>query len=204
MKSLNINAIVLAISLIFATSAIAEGMSKQDYQNGKHKITADYKSARVVCAELTGTQNDICVIDAKGKEKVAIAELEASYRSSPKAHYEVHIARAEATYAMARQRCKDMSISADIDICMKEAKAVKTIAKADAKAQMKTSDANDIAREKSAEARSEAKIKSADARKDAADDKREAQYGVAKEKCSSLMNGAKDRCMDQAKVRLGM
>lgn len=200
MKNFNITATAFALGIIFSSALMAESMSTQDYRTAKNKLAAEYKSARSACSVLSGTPNDICVIEAKGKEKVAAAELDAAYKPTRKAHYQVRLARAEAVYALARQHCREMAIATDADICVKEAKAEKIIAKADAKAQLKTSDANDVANEKSAEARSEARVKAADARKDAAADTRDAQYEVAKEKCSVLMEGAKEHCMNQAKT----
>jgi len=200
MKKLNM--IVLALGLAFSAVSMAEGISKDDYKAGKDKISAEYKSAKANCASLSGNANDICIVEAKGKEKVAKAELEAHYKPSPKAHYKARIAKAEADYEVAKERCDDMDGNAE-DVCKKEAKAALTTAKADAKAQMKITDANDTAKEKSAEARGEAKDKAADARRDAAADKMDAEYGVAKEKCDKYAGDAKTRCMDQAKARFG-
>ena len=42
MKTLNINAIALAVTLAFSASAMAEGMlSKADYKAGKEKVSVD-------------------------------------------------------------------------------------------------------------------------------------------------------------------
>ncbi|AJP49234.1 hypothetical protein PG1C_13950 [Rugosibacter aromaticivorans] len=202
MKKLNISVIALAISLVFSTGVMAQGMSKKDYKADKEKIATEYKSAKAGCASLSGNANDICVAEAKGKEKVANAELEASYKPTRKTHYQARVAKAEADYTVANERCDDLAGNAK-DVCVKEAKAAKTTAKADAKAQMKTSDANATANEKSTAARSEAKTEAADARKDAATDKLNAGYAVAKEKCDTLAGTAKDNCLNQAKRDFG-
>ncbi|MHB1359654.1 MAG: hypothetical protein ACYCWC_08755 [Rhodocyclaceae bacterium] len=149
-----------------------------------------------------GNPKDICVADAKGKEKVAKAELEAGYKPSNKATYEVSVAKAEADYAVAKERCDDLAGNAK-DVCVKEAKAAETTAKANAKAQMKTAAANVTAKEKTAEARSDASKKATDAREDATADKRDAEYAVAKEKCDTFSGDAKDQCLNQAKARFG-
>lgn len=201
-NKLNINVIALAISLAFSAGAMAQSMSKNDYKASKDRIAAEYKSAKAGCASFSGNQNDICVAEAKGKEKIARAELEASYKPTQKTRYQARVAKAEADYAVAKERCDDKAGNAK-DVCVKEAKAAETAAKADAKAQMKTSDANATANEKSAEARSEANKQAADARKDAAAETIDAQYKVAKEKCDTYAGGAKDRCLDQAKARFG-
>lgn len=202
MNKLNINVIALAVSLAFSAGAMAQGMSKNDYKAGKDRITAEYKLAKAGCASLSGNPKDICVAETKGKERVAMAELEASYKPTPKNHYQARVAKAEADYAVAKERCDDMPGNAK-DVCVKEAKAAETAAMADAKAQMKTSDANATANEKTDEAHSKANDQAADARKDAAAAKLDAEYTVAKEKCDTYVGDAKDRCQDQAKARFG-
>ena len=202
MKKFNVNVIALALGFAFSAGALAEGISKDDYKAGKDSIAAAYNSAKADCASLSGNPNDICVAEAKGKEETARAELEARYKPSRTTHYQARVAKAEADYAVAQERCDDMAGNAK-DVCVKEAKAAETAAKADAKMQVKISDANDTASEKSAEARSDANNQAAGARKDAAADKLEAQYGVAKEKCDLYAGGAKDLCLDRAKERFG-
>jgi len=199
---LNIKVIALTVSFAFSTGAMAQAMSKNDYLAGKDRIAAEYKSAKAACVSFSGNPNDICMAEANGREKIARANLDAGYKPTRKSHYQARVAKAEADYAVARERCDDMAGNAK-DVCVKEAQAAETTAKADAKAQMKTSDANDTANEKSAEARSEANVKANDARKDAAADTLDAQYGVAKEKCDTYAGGAKDHCLDQAKARFG-
>ena len=188
MNKLDINTIALALSLMFSTGAMAEGMTKEDYKSSKDKMSEQYKATKAACKSLSGNANDVCEVEAKGKEHVAIAELDASYKPSLKSRYEVLVVKAEADYALAKEHCDDKAGNAK-DVCVKEAKSVETAAKADAKSQMKTSEANTTANDKSTEAR-----------KDARADKTDAQYAVAKEKCDSYSGGAKDRCVDQAKV----
>jgi hypothetical protein len=203
MNKFSINAVALAIALAFSTGAMAEVMSKDEYKAGKEKIAAEYKTAKASCGSLSGNASDICVADAKGKEKVARADLEASYKPDAKTRYEAGVARAEATYAVAREKCDDLSGNAK-DVCVKEAKSAEVAAKADAKAQMKTTDANMTANEKTSEARGDANKEKAVARKDAAVDKRDAEYAVAKEKCDTYSGNAKDSCLNQAKLSYGM
>ncbi len=202
MNKLNINAVALAVTLAFSAGAMAEGISKVDYKAGKDKISAMYKTDKAACSSLSGNASDICKAEAKGKEKVATAELEASYQPTPKHRYQAHVAKADADYGVAKEKCDDLAGNTK-DVCVKEAKAAQTTAIADAKAQMKTSDANTMANEKTTEARSDASEKTAEARKDAAVDKTDAQYAVAKEKCDTFLGGAKDNCLMQAKDQFG-
>ena len=149
MNKLKINAIALALGFAFSAGAMAQSLSKDDYKAGKDRITAEYKTAKAGCATLAANAKDICVAEAKGQEKVAKAELEASYKPSEKARHAVSMAKAEADYAVARERCDDKAGN-DKKACVKEAKAAEARAKADAKAPLQTSEANKPAAEKSA------------------------------------------------------
>lgn len=200
MNKLTLNSIALAITLAFSAGAMAQVMSKDDFKAGKDKIGAEYKTAKATCDSLSGNANDICKAQAKGNEKVALAELEATYKPTVKNRYEARVAKAEADYDVASEKCDDLAGNTK-DVCIKEAKAAQTAAKADAKVQMKSSDANAIANEKSADARSDASKKKVDARADASADKSDAGYAVAKEKCDTFSGAAKDTCLNDAKAK---
>lgn len=197
-----ITAIAVAVGLTFSAGAMARTASKHDYKVGMERIESEYKSEKKNCDSFSGNAKDICVAEAKGKEKVAKADLEASNKNTKKAHYNAHVAKAEADYAVAKEKCDDQAGN-DKDVCLKAAKAAEVAAKADAKAQMKTGKAGDTANEKTTEAREDAKEKSADARQDAVSDKRDAEYAVAKERCDTLAGGAKENCVNEAKTRYG-
>jgi len=200
MKKLHISLLTLALGFAFSAGTMAQGMSEIDYKDSKDKIAETYKSNKASCDALSGNPKDICEADAKGREKVSLAELEATYKPSSETHYQLRVAKAEADSAVAKERCDDLAGNAK-DVCVKKAEAAETTAKADAEVQMKTSEANATANEKSGEARSDASSETADARKDAAEQKLDAQYKVAKEKCDTFADDAKDRCLDEAKAR---
>ena len=103
MNKLNITAIAATVALAFSAGAIAQSMSKDDYKAEKDKIAAEYKSGKAGCSSLAGNAKDICVAEAKGKESVAIAELEAGYKPTPKAHYAVRVAKADRTTRLPRK-----------------------------------------------------------------------------------------------------
>jgi hypothetical protein len=191
MNQCKFNLIAVAIGFTVSAGAMAQGMSQSDYQASKDKIGTEYKAAKEACKSLSGNANDICEVDAKGKEKVSLAELEATYKPSKKSRYNVDTAKADAAYELAKEKCDDKSGNVK-DVCVKEAKSTFTAAKADAEVQLKTADANATANEKSA-----------GARKDAAEDKSDARYSLAKEKCDAYAGAAKDRCLEQAKSGLG-
>lgn len=171
---------LVVAALLGLSTAYAAGMSKADYRAGKEKISTKYKADKAACASQAGNAKDVCIEEAKGKEKVARAELEYAYTGKSADHDKIAVAQAEATYAIAKEKCDDMAGNAK-DVCVKEAKAAETKALADAKMskEIKTS------------------------RKDAAQDKREADYKVAIEKCDAMAGDAKDACVAAAKHKYG-
>ena len=202
MNKLNIHAMALALGLAFGGTALAEGISRDDYKAGKDQNATQYKGEKAACKTFSGNAKDICVQEAKGREKIAGAELDLAFKPGVNNQYKLDLARAEAGYGVAKERCDDKAGTAK-DVCVEEAKAGRTTAKADAKARMKVDAANATARAKTVDANRDAKAKSAEARKDAAESTNDAQYGVAKEKCDTYAGEAKDHCLSQAKKNFG-
>ena len=189
--TMNKRMIVLAVLAAFTTAASASNLSGDEYKAGKDKIAAEFKAEKQRCDSMAGNAKDICVAEANGNEKVAKAELEARHKNTAKAHYEARIAKAEADYRVAKEKCDDLSGNQK-DVCLKDAKAAETRAKADAKASHRTSQLNNSYADKRQ-----------DINADASADKRDANYAVAKEKCDSYAGDAKDQCMSDAKRRYG-
>jgi hypothetical protein len=117
-KKLNISAIAVAIGLAFSCGAMAQGMSKDEYKASTDSIVAEFKSAKASCDSLSANANDVCVAEVKGKEKVAKAELEARYKPSEKTHYQARVAKAEADYSVAKEKCDDKAGN-EKDVCVK-------------------------------------------------------------------------------------
>jgi hypothetical protein len=168
------------VALLALPLAQATTLSRSDYSAGKSRASADYKADKAACASMSGNAKDICVEEAKGKEKVARAELAFSYTGKPKDESKVLTARADAAYNVAKERCDDRSGN-DKDVCVKEAKSVKAKTMADVKLGKK--------------------IDSASATAD--DSKRKANYKVAAEKCDAMSGDAKSACMTSAKAMYG-
>ena len=168
----------IVLGLAVPTLAIAVTMTSADYSAAKSKASADYKAAKAQCDTLKDNPKDVCIAEAKAAEKKAKAEAEAQYKNTDKARRDARIEAAEADYKVAKAKCGAMKGN-EKDVCIKEAKATETKAKADAKASQKV----------------------ATARQDAAEDKLEADYKVAKEKCDALSGAAKDQCISNAKAR---
>jgi hypothetical protein len=166
MKYTNINALALAIGIALSTGAIAESMSKEQYESLVTKIDTDYKIAKEICDSLAGNANDVCDAEAKGK---------------------LNVAKADAEYSVATEKCDDKDGNVK-DVCIKEAKAAKTQQTAAAEAQMKTSKADAVAIEKSSDARKDAEKDMRDANYAVAKEKCDALASDSKDLC---LNDAK-------------
>ncbi len=175
-----LKASLIVAALLAWPLAQSAPMAKADYDAGKNRISATYKSAKTACDAQSGNGKDVCVEEAKAREKVARAELEYGYSGKPADQTKVLVAQAEANYAVAKEKCDDMAGNTK-DVCVKEAKAVEVKALADAKLGKQIGEA----------------------RTDANADKRDADYKVASEKCDALAGEAKSACVAAAKARFG-
>jgi hypothetical protein len=171
---------VAAAAVLMLPLAQAATMSRTDYSASKSRISETYKADKAACAPLKSNAKDICVEEAKAKEKVARAELEYGYTGKAKDGTKVWTAKADAAFAVAKEKCDDLSGNAK-DVCRQEAKTTHTKALADAKMGKQV----------------------AEARTDAAQTKRDADYKLAAEKCDSMSGDAKSQCMDNAKRTFG-
>ena len=172
--------LLVATCMLLASTAHAATMSKTDYSAGKTRLSDVYKSDKKACDALKANAKDVCVAEAKAREKVARAELEFAYTGKAADEVKIRVARAETTYAVAKEKCDDTEGNAK-DVCRKEAKAVEVKALADARV---------------------AKTVGA-ARTDAAGDVNDANYKLALEKCDASTGDAKSGCVSAAKARFG-
>jgi hypothetical protein len=184
-------ALMAATGLSLAGVAQSATMTKEQRDAAYKDASAQYTADKDACKSMSGNAKDICMKEAKGKEKVAKAEADAAYKGTPKARESARIAHADADYGVAKEKCDDLSGNRK-DVCVKDAKAAYVMAKADAKVDRVAADTRNTSSERTAAAR-----------KDAAEDKRDAGYKVAIEKCDSLSGAAKDTCVKDAKARYG-
>jgi hypothetical protein len=174
----NLKATLLVAALLALPLAQAATMTKADYNTEKVRISAAYKADKAACAAFADNAKDICQQEAKGKENIARAELQFSYTGKPGDQTKIWKTKAQAVYAVAKEKCDDLSGNAK-DVCVKEAKAAEVKTLAD------TEMAKDIR----------------EVKKDGAQDKMDADYKVALEKCDALAGDAKGSCVAAAKAR---
>ena len=177
-------------ALCCAGAACAVPMSKDAYKAQELRIEADYDAAQTRCKPLAGNGRAVCKEQARGERDIAQAALALQYKPSADNDEKLRIAKAEAAYAVARQRCKTLDGDGR-EICSKDAKAVLAAARADAKlqkdvvAQQMRSD--DLVRE-----RTEREEKIA-----------QAQFDAARDRCEMLPGDGRDNCLADVKRRFG-
>jgi chromosome segregation ATPase len=191
-----------AVVLALSASVFAAPMTKDEYKAAKDAISAQYRADKAACDAFKSNAKDICVEEAKGRESVAKAELELNYSPSPKHEYDLRIAKADAAFEVAKEKCDDASGNAR-DICRKEAKSQHVAARAEAQLSETKSENNTEARKKMDSAKANADDKNAAAQKDATADKQEAAYVLAKEKCDAYAGDVKANCIKDAKTKFG-
>jgi len=180
-----------AAQVVAKSTSVAAPISKESYNTAKQSADAQYKIDKDACSSLKANAKDICVAEAKGKDNVAKADAQAAYENTPKARENARVARAQANYDVAKEKCDDQAGNRK-DVCVKEAKAELVKGKANAKVDRVAADTS-----------KEAATKQAVASREATADKRDAEYKVAIEKCDALAGAPKDSCVSNAKVQFG-
>jgi hypothetical protein len=123
-----ITSIALAVSLAFAASVQAQ-TDRAAVKAEHDRIEAEAKADKAKCDALKANAKDICMAEAKGKERVAKAELDAkTEKDQIRAQKKVSDAKAEAAYDVAAQKCDDQKGEAK-DACIKQAKVDRDRAK---------------------------------------------------------------------------
>ena len=178
-----------AVAGALSFAGLASALPTAEMNADEDRIAADFESAKRACDNLTANAKDVCIAKAEGTEKVATAELNARKSGTVKDRIDARIARAEADYDVAEEKCDDLAGNAK-DVCVKDAKAALARSKAEASADQAATKAQKSANEKVA-----------DARQNAAEDERDANYAAAKERCDRFSGDAKDRCVMEAKAR---
>ena len=116
------------------SGAPAAPISKEAYDSAVRNAEAQYKINKDACDSRAGNAKDICLAEAKGKEKVAKAELDQKKNPSVRNERKVAEAKAEHKYHVAKEKC-DMQKGKDEKACEKQVKAEYDKEKADIKKQ---------------------------------------------------------------------
>ncbi len=116
-----------------APTAFAEALSRADYLAHQRQIHADFSADRLECDRLTGHDKRVCLTKAKGRENVALAELDYNVSGTAADAARLATARGESDHAVARAVCAGRP-GVEKDRCLKEADAAGAKAAIDARA----------------------------------------------------------------------
>ena len=125
--------LMLAMASGFLMATQANAMTRDEYKAAQDQIQADYKSAKAQCDTLQSNAKDVCEKQAKGKENVAKAELEHTYKPSSSSARKVAEAKVKADYEVAKEKCDDLNGDTK-NACQSEAKAAEARGKAEVRA----------------------------------------------------------------------
>jgi hypothetical protein len=175
-----LHASLLAGAVLVAGAAGAVSMSRDEYRAVRDRIDAEYKAAVASCDRYTDNARDVCRVEARGKERIARAELEYNLSGTPKDKSRLAMARADAAYDVARERC-DNRTGSDRAVCIQDAKTKHAKAEADAKLELTV----------------------AEAQREAAENRRNAEYDLARKQCEVLVGDAKSQCLATARAKFG-
>jgi hypothetical protein len=110
----------------------APPMTQQGYEAAKAKIADGFRADQKLCATVKGPAQDVCQVEAKGRQKSLLADLDAQYKPSAEASFKAKNVTADANYDVARKKCETRKGDAK-DRCVKEAKASREAAVRQAK-----------------------------------------------------------------------
>jgi hypothetical protein len=173
-------ACLLALLGSAPTTAATGLSSKDEFNAGKARIDAELLADRAACDKLSATPRDVCREQARGKDRVAQAELELAHTGSRKSQDRLTTVRMDANYDIARTQCNDKAGAAKA-VCTKEAQTARTKAQADLRLSQRVTEAQ----------------------REAADDRRDAEYKLATEKCDAMAEDPRAACIAAAKAKAG-
>lgn len=124
MQKLLLFTVTLLAAAVLPSYATAATLSKADYNTAKTRAGADHKAGQALCVALKDNARDICSAEARGKQKVALAEVEFAYTGKAVDGNKLRVVTAEAAFAVAKEKCDDLAGN-DKDLCVKKAKANK-------------------------------------------------------------------------------
>lgn len=132
MKTLTSTLLAAALCAGFANAADSTS-DPAAFRKMNDKAAADYKAAVAECKNKSGNAKDICIDEAKVARARTEYDAVVQHQDTQKLRIKYRARLADAEYALAKERCDDMS-GADKENCSNMAKSVHTAALSDAKA----------------------------------------------------------------------
>ena len=183
-------AVLLLAACAGGGGASADSLASRERRLDHEKAQAAYRLEWKSCRKLQANAKDICKAEAKGHFEVAKAEIDTRYKRSPANEDGVKLARAQAAYRLASEKCKDVTGNAR-DVCKADARTAWVAARSEARLSRASVDNGINSR------------RAVNERKEAREDNADAQYAAAKERCDTLPREAKASCVGDAKRKYG-
>lgn len=174
-----------ALALLSLPALAAGPMTRFEFELETAHIASTFTHARAVCDELTSNTKDICVEEARAVQSIAHAELAFRRSGHLSDAAAIPVVRAEAGYAVARERC-DEQTGADKARCLAEARSAQASALAEAKA-----------------AATAAAAAAGSVAQTPVDARREAEYQRAVAKCEAMASDTRSHCLTAARKKAG-
>lgn len=114
-----------------AADTAGGSMSKAQYKAAREDISDQYKTDIAACKAMVGNAKNVCIEEAKGRERIAKAQLKANYDPCDKNRQDLSTAQIETAYAVAREQCETLTGNARA-VCRNEAEGEYLAAKAEA------------------------------------------------------------------------
>lgn len=185
-----LNTALLLAACVFHGSASAGPPARTEYRLDHEKAQAAYRLESTSCRKLRGNAKDVCKVQARGHFQVAKAEINARHKQSPRNEDKVKLARAEAAFRWASEKCEDLQGNAQ-DVCKLDARTSWVAARSEARLSRAAVDKGMYSR------------KAVSERTQAREDNAEALYAAAKGRCDALAGEAKASCLGDAKKKFG-
>ncbi|MCQ9372812.1 hypothetical protein NMQ14_00955 [Methyloversatilis sp. XJ19-13] len=170
-----------ALALLSLPALAAGPMTRFEFELETAHIASTFTHARAVCDALTSNTRDICVEEARAVQSIAHAELAFRRSGHLSDAAAIPVVRAEAGYAVARERC-DEQTGADKARCLAAARSAQAGALAEAKA---------------------AAAAAGSVAQTPVDARREAEYQRAVAKCEAMASDTRSHCLTAARKKAG-
>jgi hypothetical protein len=105
--------VVYALTLAAGIAHAAEPPAALEFA----RIDAEFEAARERCDALAGQPKDVCLAEARADRRIRKAEVAARGQGTIKGWYDARIARAEAEFGVAKERC-GVHAGADRESCV--------------------------------------------------------------------------------------
>lgn len=137
-------AAVLACAAACGAGAVHAGVlaDRESYVAQMDRVDAEYRAASERCDDLAGNPRRVCVAEARAERRIAHSELAAQQKNTPKARYDARVARAEAEFDVAKERCGELA-GHPREMCVADARAAEARAKSAARIAREESETRD-------------------------------------------------------------